>query len=448
MFFVPTHSRICNSDQSIRRKAGLSSDTAGKPCETYVSDIVAIADQWIPYGWGVEYCLSERVEERCSYSGNIPIVAVVVVCNALKIVGMLFVAFRLRDRPLITIGDAVESFLNESDDTTKGLCLLTRKEVVKAARKRGHWRVDKDNGGLYPPPPQVANPRIIHWSKSASTLRWTMTIGFILFALIVVGSLLAFAVATIRADGFTVFDLGFGKVVPTAIITGWDIGYQMGATQSILASILIANLPQTILSFLYLHLNGLLTTMWLASEWGDFAHERKTLRVSRPRGAQRSTHFLQLPYKIALPLMVLSGVLHWLISQSIFLAVVAEYSPSGKLSSPVAIASCGFSPLAMIMVMVAGGCIVVVTVGLGRRKYDETIPLVGSCSAAIAAACHQPGWDADASLKPVMWGVIPEARDGDGTGVGHCAFTSGEVGRLESGREYAGFGLTRKAWMR
>jgi hypothetical protein len=67
--------------------------------------------------------------------------------------------------------------------------------------------------------------------------------------------------------------------------------------------------------------------MFLADEWSHFAKERKPLRVSSPTGL---TYFLQLPYRIALPLLVMSGLLHWLVSQSIFLAVVSEYDEIGN----------------------------------------------------------------------------------------------------------------------
>jgi hypothetical protein len=360
----------------------------------------------------------------------------VLVCNTIKVAVMLFVAFRLKDNPLITVGDAVETFLNENDSTTEGLCLLSKNDVMHATRSRKHWsmhgtkRYGNDARG------KLACRRTRRWAAAASRMRWSLTIGFLLLALAVCSFLLFFAVRAIETYGFDIQKIGFGKVTPAAIISGWSIGKEGSATSMILSSILIANLPQTILSFLYLNLNGLLTSMWLASEWSDFASQRKTLRVSKPKGSQRSTHFLQLPYKIAVPLLVLSGLLHWLISQSIFLAVIAEYAPTGGLLDDVAIASCGFSPLAMILVIVFGGLIIVATVGLGwARSYDASIPLVGSCSVAIAAACHQPDWDTDASLKPVQWGVIPDV---DEKGVGHCAFTSGEVEPLLEGKEYAG----------
>ena len=88
--------------------------------------------------WHCSRCISERVPERCTYSGNVPIVAIVLVCNAIKVAVMLFVALRLQDHPLITVGDAVESFLNDNDKTTEGLCLFSRKDVVRAARRKRH----------------------------------------------------------------------------------------------------------------------------------------------------------------------------------------------------------------------------------------------------------------------------------------------------------------------
>ncbi len=92
--------------------------------------------------------------------------------------------------------------------------------------------------------------------------------------------------------------------------------------------ILIANLPQALLSFLYLTYNALFTCMLLAEEWSGFAHQRKSLRVSCPVGKQRSTYWLQPPNIYSLPLLVMSAMLHWLVSQSLFLVRVAvEFRP-------------------------------------------------------------------------------------------------------------------------
>ena len=38
---------------------------------------------------------------------------------------MFYIAFRIRDEPLMTMGDAVASFLRDEDPTTKNMCLST-----------------------------------------------------------------------------------------------------------------------------------------------------------------------------------------------------------------------------------------------------------------------------------------------------------------------------------
>lgn len=57
--------------------------------------------------------------------------------------------------------------------------------------------------------------------------------------------------------------------------------------------------------------------MLLAHEWSAYFTKHKSLRVlSSRQGQQRSTYFLQLPYRYAILLLFLSTLLHWLTSQS------------------------------------------------------------------------------------------------------------------------------------
>lgn len=109
--------------------------------------------------------------------------------------------------------------------------------------------------------------------------------------------------------------IGFGTLDPRTVI--W---YKI---RSIIGNTLVANVVQVFLSVVYFSYNSLFTCMLLGHEWASYAHRRKGLRVSsKPMGAQRSTYFLSLPYRFALPLMAMSGLLHWLVSQSIFFVVV------------------------------------------------------------------------------------------------------------------------------
>jgi hypothetical protein len=82
---------------------------------------------------------------------------------------------------------------------------------------------------------------------------------------------------------------------------------------------------------------------------------------------------------------------------------------------------------------------VLACIAVSFRSYDPGISLVGSCSAAISAACHRPSADTMAYERPVMWGVVDEANVWQGaSGVGHCCLTSFEVTKPVEGRLYAG----------
>lgn len=88
------------------------------------------------------------------------------------------------------------------------------------------------------------------------------------------------------------YGLGFGTVSANSVVSVAPTG--------LLATTLFANLPQAILSFLYLTYNGLFSCMLGSYEWSRFGRFRKSLRVTAPAGNQRSTYYLQLPYTYAI----------------------------------------------------------------------------------------------------------------------------------------------------
>lgn len=237
--------------------------------------------------------------------------------------------------------------------------------------------------------------------------------------------------------------LGFGTVDPRTIID-WNISHT-----STINNVLVANSAQVILSAIYFSYNGLFTCMLLGQEWASYAHHRKGLRVSRaPDGTQRSTYFLQLPYRFSLPLMGLSASLHYLVSQSIFLVSVDFYEADGSTGARIRRVSllgeasgwksCGYSPIAIISVLVLGILMIIGGIAVGFVPYRSGINQAGSCSAAISAACHNSALEGvdghTASTGKVKWGVVGRGTDG----VGHCAFSTEEVGFPQEGQLYAG----------
>ena len=118
-----------------------------------------------------------------------------------------------------------------------------------------------------------------------------------------------------------------------------------------------------------------------------------------------------------------------------FLAYVNVFDEYGKLDGSESISTIGYSCIAIFFSVVAGSIAVIAGILNGFRRYDAGIPLVGSCSAAISAACHQPKDDLTASVLPVKWGVV---EPGFGVGHGHCCLTSLEVRPPTAGELYAG----------
>lgn len=71
----------------------------------------------------VQHWLSQRVEERCKIQFSLVIMAVTICSNLIKMGCMLLTLWFHRFRPLVTIGDAIESFLQKADHTTRNMCL-------------------------------------------------------------------------------------------------------------------------------------------------------------------------------------------------------------------------------------------------------------------------------------------------------------------------------------
>lgn len=187
-----------------------------------------------------------------------------------------------------------------------------------------------------------------------------------------------------------------------------------------LQTALLANAPQICLSLFYFSINRICTSMCSTQEWNAYATTRKGLRVTNPNGEQRPTHFLQLPYKWAMPLTVTSGLLHWLLSQSLFLVRQESRKRDGSFY-PETTCACGYSALSLLVFTCVFLALLLVIFSMSIRHLDVRIPPARHRSTIISAACHPPLDDADCHLKSVQWGVVV---DGGNNAVGHCSFTS------------------------
>ncbi|KAF9066200.1 hypothetical protein BDP27DRAFT_1365818 [Rhodocollybia butyracea] len=364
----------------------------------------------------VDYCLSSTASPRCQLRFNLPLLTIVVALNAIKVVCMAIVATKMKDHPLVTIGDAIASFIDNPSSETKGMCLVSQDQFKDSNKSHGA------NSSLI-----KYQPLNIRWMAMVSQRQWVLTAVLFCGAILITLSFLGYAISELNSvydiSGFSaLWELGIGKVSSETIIQGWHIpATRYGALSAV---VLLSNFPQLVLSAIYLVFNSLCTKLLLGLEWSSFAHSRKPLRVSDPCGDQRSTYFLQIPYRFGLPLMACSTLLHWLMSQSIFLVVVNVWDGADLQNT---ITSCGYSPIAMMLSSIVGASLFLSALAVGYFKHiDCRMPLVGSCSAAISAACHPPESGSDSS-KTLMWGVVSHTADHADRAAGHISFSSGEV---------------------
>ncbi|KAH7237307.1 hypothetical protein B0J15DRAFT_538603 [Fusarium solani] len=353
---------------------------------------------WAPSFLPVKYCHSEIVEENCALNANQPIVIVIIICNSIKLIIIKTMVFWVKGWPIITLRDAIQSFLNDPDPTTEGLCLLS-----------------KDANEPTDAPDPVMAGRRHRWSDAASTRRWfyaptilgTSLMGMIIF--------FGLSIDLIKDNNIVnPFSIGFGSVDAAAVVTYRSVPTSTKYRYRILAAVVVANLPQMIFSIIIFSLNNLLTVIYTAQEWEGFSRQRKTLRVSEPKGEQRSTYFLQLPYRIAVPFNVATG--------------------------DVEVTACGFSPWPMVLAIAVGVVLIAGVRTFFFFRFASTMPMVGTCSAAISAACHHDDGQEEVALKPVKWGAVfvPETEGQEW--IGHCCFTSSLVKRPKPERFYAGGG--------
>ena len=112
-------------------------------------------------GTRIQYCLSQPVEEHCKLQFSLAIMIVVIVCNLIKTSCMGMIAWKQDPEPLVTLGDAIASFLERPDVTSRGNCIVG-KTLFEHSRTWGlhlsRW-----------------DPRRLRWFRAASQRRWLVS---------------------------------------------------------------------------------------------------------------------------------------------------------------------------------------------------------------------------------------------------------------------------------
>ncbi|KAE8152089.1 hypothetical protein BDV25DRAFT_128292 [Aspergillus avenaceus] len=357
----------------------------------------------------VDYCLSKKVEERCQLLFSLPICITVILCNLVKVACMVLTADDKRNDIILTVGDALSSFLSTPDPTTDGKCLLFMTDVKSPTpQKASNDPIELQDFSI--PKHAAYLPPKRRWRQAVSIPFWLTTLTLCILLIMVTAYLLSLGIHGVKDTGDStslsnLWTLGFGSATSSTLIN-----LCFDTCPGLIPIVLLANTPQIIISAVYFLYNNIPTKMLLAAEYTDYA----------PHGLQRSTYYLSLPYRYSIPLMAVSAILHWIVSQSLFFVQIIPYDIHGNAVPEDRLLGCGYSPIAIF-------------------RLRARMPLAVSCSVATSAACH-PLVYGEHALNPVMWGEVVVGGDKDGLGgetvdddkvedreCGHCSFTSGEV---------------------
>ncbi|KAI8657985.1 hypothetical protein NCS57_01178700 [Fusarium keratoplasticum] len=398
-------------------------DTVSGVCRDKLPALEQEADNWSPWCDKVEYCYSQPIDETCQVTFNPTFIAFVLVSNALKAMILLYIALRPPEESLFVLGDAVESFLIVPDAFSGGSCLATADDIRK-------------NGGDWIRP-RTWTPVNRRWAAAISRRRWKISIILYSSSLSVALFFLIFGIVRLPSskDFGAIWRLGFGAVTEVTLI--WTRDRQVTNSFTMTQGVLLANLPHFVFSGLYFQYNAIFTGMLAANEWSDFGRKRKGLRVSsNPEGWQRSRYFLQLPYRWSIPLIFMSILIHWLLSQSVFIVPLQfESAREDHFATTL-----GYSPIAIIAVTVAAAAMALAVIISGYRRLPTAMPVVGSCSLGIAAACHGLGGAerTDETVVPLRWGAMTHPEEGSAFDEsGHCGFSGDYVDEPRVGAKYA-----------
>lgn len=305
---VGTHAWMCDLGPDERWLGQVDvTGTPGNICNPSKAVFGYRADNWKEQGETL-YCLAEPFEQDCKLEFIVVFLAIVCVANAVKVAAILRLFFVVQERSLITTGDAVASFLRRNDAFATNLCAYDYHHF------KGNWGPSEHR---LPIPWTKRNHRR---QDAASSIR--LTTSFLLFIAAICATAVLFGLA-LHAD----LDRGTASSAVSTTLTTKNhfaiVGFETLAHATLLSLVLLVNTTQLILAALYFLYNSLFTILLQSTEWNAFSASHHPLRVSKPEGPhQRSTYWLSQSPRYGIPLRLLSGTLHWLVSQAIFFSKI------------------------------------------------------------------------------------------------------------------------------
>ena len=150
---------LCGAESPCDRGIRLYNISTGERSWSFGTDQDENFQDEFDISFQVSKCRVERFVPHCKVTLSVYILLIVVVCNALKALTLSLVLFLPGFTPLITVGDAVSSFLGHPDPTTTGCGVLGPATT-------------RDSTGNHPYVSKPWKPTRCRWFCGASSRQW------------------------------------------------------------------------------------------------------------------------------------------------------------------------------------------------------------------------------------------------------------------------------------
>jgi hypothetical protein len=358
-------------------------------------------------------------ESGCAVVLNNTMLLVIIILNVMLVFSLSLAMGRPTLDPIVTIGDAISSFLTTPDRTTQGGCLLQAHEV--------------DEFMLGGRQPKTWSQQSHRWIQAPSISRWLA--GWLFFWVVCVGLAVMVLVKTLGDQSVKPFEM-FGRANSVYL-------FSTGPPDT--ATALIVALPHITYGVLYLASNALLSMFFVSHEFSQYAIPGTLLplRVSNgaPLGAQTGSLYLSLPRLYSWLLFFLFAGIGFLVSQSMFLMSVDD---DGSTTAAI-----GISPLPLVMLLGLLAIVAFGTMALSLRTTNPSAaldargtkagnPLAlkgGANSIIISSRCQRSPLEGEDMVTRLLgWGVVRMPNDARAR---HAAFSNNPQGVMHVGIGYA-----------
>lgn len=386
---------------------------------------VIVSDQWME----VSECYVATDPDVCALQINWPLLIIATGCNLLKILVVFASQLGLgsRFKPAMSIGDVAKFFLSRSEGATEKTTF--KRQVFRKTNAASEIETRAIPGA------STAKQRGSLLSSTSKTLWawiWTLILGCII-------ALLALGFTLDTSDLFQHFGPSPRQDIAGLFEGPSDIQSLDESPSNNFTVALEANMLQLVLSIVTVIVQDLLLSSAAILEWAEYASSTDGLRVSDPKGSQRSSPIMSLPFIWATMSMTTLTIAHWLVSESIsvnhvqiFSFTSTDESDGPNHWSEIFFAASKTASFVTAIYLILGTTGLVLS--LHFKGVPSSVPRIGNNSRMIEVVCQRARYeDADMVTKPLKWGVL---RESGMNGLLRLGFSAVEVGEPISGQEY------------